>query len=364
MLEKGMIGVKQLFIYIIMFTIGSSILVAPSGLVRDGKQDGWMASILDMGIGLLFVWLYYTLSQRFPKLTLVEFSEEIFGKWIGKVVSLSFLLYFFILAFSLLREIGDFMTTQILPKTPIEFIFMTFLGIVIMGTRLGLETQARAAEIFFPWIFLLFLIMVVSMLPEIHVENMQPMLEGGIKPVIWATYRNLGLPYLEQVVFLMVFPYVHRIEKARKALWGGTLFGGMMITIVTLLSILVITPDLTAIQIYPSYVLAKKISIGHFFERIEAVMAGIWFLTLFFKLTLCFYATALGVAQTLKLRDYRFLTFPLGMLLLVLSIVGSPNIIYFQRFIAEIWTPYSMTYGLFLPLLLLGVAMFRKKCSN
>lgn len=48
--------------------------------------------------------------------------------------------------------------------------------------------------------------------------------------------------------------------------------------------------EITARQVYPSYIFAKKINIAHFLERIEAIMAGIWFLTIFFKLTLCFYA--------------------------------------------------------------------------
>ncbi len=123
-----------------------------------------------------------------------------------------------------------------------------------------------------------------------------------------------------------------------------------MLTIISLLTILVIGADMTESQIYPSYVLAKKINVGNFLTRIEVMMAIIWFLTIFFKLTVFLYATALSLAQTLKLKEYRFLTLPLGMILVVFTLVLSPNLIYLKTFNKEILIHYSLTYGLFFPL--------------
>lgn len=364
MLEKGKIGVRQFTVLVMIFTIGSSILVAPAGLASVAKQDAWIAAILGVGMSMFFVWLYNTLGKQFPNRTLAEYSEQILGKWVGKTISLLFVSYFFILAALLLREIGDFMTTQIMPETPIQSIHIIFLGIVLMGTRLGLEPLTRASEIFFPWIIGLLFFLVIALTPEIEFQKMEPILEEGMKPVLRATFPFLGLPFLELVVFLMIFPYVNRTKEAEKAFFIGTLIGGIILILITMLTIFVLGSDFAARQLYPSYVLARKINIADFLQRVEAIMAGIWFLTIFFKLTICFYASALGLAQTLKLRDYRILTFPLGMILVVLSLVASPHIVYFHTFIKEIWTPYSLTYGLFFPLILLGVTVIRKKYGN
>lgn len=364
MLENGKIGVNQFTVLVIIFTIGSSVLVVPSGLASEAKQDAWIAAILGVGVGLLFVWLYYTLGNFYPHMTLIEYSEKILGTWLGKVVALLFLSYFFILAALLLREIGDFMTTQIMPETPIQAIHIIFLIIVIMGARLGLEVLTRAAEIFLPWVIMLFIFLVIFLFPQIEFTKVQPMLEEGLKPVLRATFTFLGLPFLELVVFLMIFPYVNKRKQASKAFLVGTCLGGGVIIIITVFSILVLGADFTARNIYPAYILAKKINVGDFLERLEAIVAGIWFITIFFKLTICFYATALGLAQTLKLKDYRPLLLPLGMLVIVFSLVASPNITYFQTFIATIWTPYSLTFGLFLPLLLLVVGKLRHNNPN
>lgn len=63
-------------------------------------------------------------------------------------------------------------------------VHILFMGIVTVGVRLGIETIARCAEILFPWFVIPFLILVFSIFPQIHYENLQPLLEVGVKPII------------------------------------------------------------------------------------------------------------------------------------------------------------------------------------
>lgn len=109
---------------------------------------------------------------------------------------------------------------------------------------------------------------------------------------------------------------------------------------------------------HSSYYLAKKINVGNFFTRIEIMMAVIWFITLYFKATLCFLATLIGITHIFHMSDARLLAFPLGLILAVFSLIISPNITYFYVFVAKIWTPYAITFGFIFPVLLL---LFKKK---
>ncbi|WP_235550870.1 GerAB/ArcD/ProY family transporter [Paenibacillus sp. Soil787] len=303
MLEKGKISARQYTVLVILYTIGTSILIVPSSLATVAKQDGWIASILGIGAGLLSVLLYHALGNRFPNMTLAEYSERILGKWLGKTVSLLFISFIFLLASFLLRVVGNFMTTHIMPETPIEVVHIVFISVVILAVRLGLENIGRASEIFLPWVIILFLLLVGFLSPKIKIDNIQPVLEGGIKPVVLAAFYFFSLQ--ELVVFLMLFPYVNRTKKARNAFLAGTWIGGIFVIITTVMSTLVLGTDFTVRNMYPSYTLAKQINVGNFLQRAEAILAVIWLITIFFKLAVCFYVIALGLAQTLKLKDYR-----------------------------------------------------------
>jgi spore germination protein KB len=359
MLDNGKINISQFTVFVIIFTLGGVILLTPSLLVVEAKQDGWISGLLGLGIGLMLVWLYSKLGSLYPHKTLVECIEEILYKWFAKITVFLFLSYFFILAALTLRNLGDFMTTQVMPRTPLQAILIIFTVVIVMGCRMGIETLVRTTETFFPWVILLLALLFILLSPQIEAERIQPVFEHGIKQILGSVFPFLGLPFLQLEAILMLFPHINQPQKITKAFLIGVLCGGMILVLITTYSILIFGPDLTGRSIYPSYALAKKVDIAHFIQRIEALVAFIWIITVFVKVTFLFYATAIGFAQTLKLKDYRFLTYPLGILLVVLSIVVSPNIAHNKTLFAKIWTPYSFTFGLFFPLLLISVEKLR-----
>jgi spore germination protein KB len=364
MLEKGKISSGEFLILVIIFTIGSTILDIPSLLIKLAKQDAWIASILTIFISLFFIFIYNQIAKLYSSMTYVEINEKVFGKWIGKMMALLYLFYFYYLSASMIRDIGDFFATQILVETPIQIIMIMFLLISLMGVRLGLEVICRTALIFFPWIVALLFILFLVLIPEIKLENIQPILGEGLKPSIKGSYHILGLPYLELLIFLMITPYVAEKVNMNKAFYRGTLIGGIVLTIVIILSILVLGADISARQSYTTYALGKKISIGRFLERIEVIITIIWIFTVYFKVTICYYGLSLGLAQVLGLKSYKILLFPLAFLIITFSIFSHADIVHFNNFTAKTWTPYSLTVCFFLPLLLLVVGKIRKKYST
>lgn len=360
MLEKGKISIRQLTIFVMLYTVGSAILIIPSILASKAKQDAWIAALAGICLGLLVIPVYMALAKRFPKMTFAEYSEVILGKWLGKAAFALFFFYVFIVAVLTLRNIGDFLTTQIMQQTPIQAIHICVMVVVIMGVKLGLEPLARAAELFFPWIILLLIMLFVLLAPQVEMKNMQPVLEEGFFPVLKATISIFTFPFLGTVTFLMIYPSVNRIEKAGRAVFTGMLLGGLVLTIITVLSIAVIGADLAARHSFPSYAIARKINIGDFLERIEAIMAIIWILTIYFRLSIMHYALVLGIAESLRLRTHRFLALPLGVVIVAFSIFTVPNSTYLSNFNKTTLPLFVFTIALLLPLLLLLVAVLRK----
>ena len=197
-------------------------------------------------------------------MTYIEMNEKVFGKWIGKILALFYLFYFYYLSASMIRDIGNFFTSDILVDTPIEVVMILFLLVSLFGIRLGLEVISRTALIFFPWIVALLSILILFLIPEIKLKNMQPILGNGLKPIIKTVYRNVGLPYLELVIILMVAPYVSEKTKMNKAFYIGTLIGGIVLTVLVTFSILVLDADISSIETYPSYALGKKLVLAIF----------------------------------------------------------------------------------------------------
>ncbi|MCQ6280453.1 endospore germination permease [Bacillus sp. EB600] len=362
MLEKGKINSGEFLIMVTTFTIGSAILVAPAPLAVTAKQDAWIAAIFTLLITFLFIFSFNQLASLYPSMTYVEYNEKILGKWMGKLASLPYLFYVYVIASGQVRDLGDFLTTEILVDTPVQMIMIIFVFASLIGVRLGLEVICRSVVIFFPWIVILLLVLILFLIPQIKIENIQPIFEEGLKPVIKGSYGNLGNP-LQLGILLMIIPYVTNKAEMQKSFYKGFLIGAIIITIVIALSIFVLGVNLTARQSYPSYMLGKKIIIGTIIQRVEVTVAIIWMLTLYFKITICYYGLSLGVAQLFDLKSYKILTFPLAFLIITFAIFMSPNIAHIHLFIKTTLTSYSLTICFILPLLLLVIGKMRVKSS-
>ncbi|WP_019119677.1 GerAB/ArcD/ProY family transporter [Brevibacillus massiliensis] len=361
MLENARISAWQFAVLVTLFTIGSSILVVPASLSAFAYQDAWIAALIGVGTSLLLVWLYCAVGNISPGKSLIEINEKLLGKWAGKTVSFLLILsLFFAGAASALYYVGFFLTTHVMPQTPVHALNILFVAVIVMGTRLGIETLARSAEILFPFFAVLFGVMFFSTVPQIHLDYLQPVLEKGAKPIATAVISYLSFAILPDIILLMIFPYVHQDSAARKAFLFGNFIGGLVLTIIVTLSLLVLGPEGTTTHLFPSYALAQKIKIGDFLQRVEVIVAIMWFITFFFRLTIYLYGIALAAAQIFELKHYRPLVLPLGMILVVLSLVIFPNVAYEKNWDTKTWIPYILSVGLFLPLFLLGIAKFRK----
>ncbi|OAS14921.1 GerAB/ArcD/ProY family transporter [Paenibacillus oryzisoli] len=362
------ISTRQFMILVIFHTMGSAIVLMPGVISHGAAQDTWIAAVLGMIVGIVPIWIYLSLGGRFPGLTIAEYCELLMGKWLGKAVSVLFLSFYLLFSAFLLREIGDFVSTQTLTETPIMVIHAMFMLMIVTASRLGIETLGRAGEVLFPFVIVLLLIFFGFLIPEIKLQNLQPILSTETKPIIESAILFVVDPILELSVFLMIFPYVKQNKLIKPFIWGA-LIGSVILTCIILFSILVLGAYITVIQLYPSYALARYIRFGGFIQRIEEVVSGIWYISMFFKLTLTFCASSLLIKQTFQLRESKFLVFPLALVVVPLAQIISPNHTYTLAFAEDTWILVTSTFAICIPIVLLLLSSWRsyrvrKKASS
>lgn len=68
----------------------------------------------------------------------------------------------------------------------------------------------------------------------------------------------------------------------------------------------------------------------------------------------------IGFSELLGLKDHKKIVIPIGLVIFVMSLIAFPDLIYEKNWNTLVWAPYSMTYGLILPILLLLVFLIKK----
>ncbi|GGF84597.1 germination protein [Paenibacillus albidus] len=358
---KQKISTRQAAILIVYTVVGDMILIIPGILANLAKQDAWVSALAGIPAGIILLWMFFYLSCLFPGLSLVGICRRVFGKWLGNLVSAWYMFFFACSTAVYIREIGDFITVQILRDTPIRAVHLLFVFLLLYGFRKGLEPIARTAELLF-FLFILGLIsMVVLGIQNIDFANLKPVLQEGLLPVIHGSLFMMLYPFGELCVFLMIFPYVRQQSHTRRDLLLGGLLGGLLVASYVVDCLLILGAFFTSYQHFPSYVLAQKINIGNFLERIEVVLAINWILAVFLKGTLYFFAFVKGMGELTKTRRPNSLAVPAAFLIFGLSYIIAPNMMYYTAFIPKFYIYWDFTNGVLLPLLLLLVALIRTK---
>lgn len=358
MIEKGKISAFQIEFMIVPAIIATGILTIPSIAISLAGHDVWLTPILGSFIGFLTVFIAWKLHEYFPSQTPVEYSEIIVGKWIGKLLGVLFVIFYLHNTGFIVREYSAFITSNVMLHTPSLVFSVSILFISAIAVRGGIEVIARCAVIC-TTLYLITSLSLLLLLKDINISYMLPFLEDGIVPVLKGSFVQQAW-FSEFFILAFLFPFMKSKDKGLKSGMKSTLyvlgmFFYVMFFVLTILGMSAMN------QFYPVYTVVKAISIMGFFENFEVLITGSWVLGNFIKITVFLYIVCIGLAQLIKLPDYRALVFPVSLLILLLSYWDIPNIVELIQYMTSIQPFYLLLVQTIIPFILLIITVIRKR---
>jgi spore germination protein KB len=140
-----------------------------------------------------------------------------------------------------------------------------------------------------------------------------------------------------------------------------SVFAVMMTLIVVNLTVLFVLGSTTSTKLYPLMSVSRYISLADFFEHVESAAMAVWIVGAFVKISVFYYASALGTAQWLNLSDYRPVVWPIGILIVIFSLWSLPSAMDVSRNDTNVFPLQGILMQTIIPLLLLVIAVVRKR---
>lgn len=346
---------------LITTVLPTALLFVPAVTVSLAGRDAWMTEIIVTVFGIMVVIVSTLLGFRFPDKTIIQYSGDILGKYLGKLIGLAYLFFFFNTTAVIIREFADFLFIAYMPRTPLLMFIVISVMLAAYAVKSGLEVIARMNQFVLLLMFLSVAGIFSLVLKEFHPEYLFPILENGVKPVIRggltpSAWRG------EVFIMVMFIPYLNKYQKARVS----GLKSMVILTAVLVLDI-IICLGVFGIRVgqfvFPVYYLAYYIGIAGFIERIEAVVLGLWVTGVTVKVAIWYYAAVLASSQLFGLKNHKTVVFPVGLILGVWSVAVFTNTTEIIQFFAEEFPYYAFTFEIMIPLGLLILAVIRKKSS-
>ncbi|WP_145410023.1 GerAB/ArcD/ProY family transporter [Paenibacillus xylanexedens] len=361
MLEHGRLGMRQLTTLTIMTIVGDMLMIYPSVISLYSEQNAWLYAFIGIPLGMGLIYLFVKLASTYPGENLVGISRKILGFWPGTLVSLFYLIYFILGCATPTRIVGDFMTGQIFVYTPIWVIILIFVIAIGWALHNGLETIGRTSEILVPVIVIFIFILVVCLLPQGALSQLEPYVDSNIRQLTQGLLVSFVYPVGEAIPILMILPYASQQAHRTRDLLFAAGFANFLLALLVTISMLVMGLFLTQHNVFTSFALAQKISIGNFFQRIEAFMASSWLISTYFKCTVYLYAFVLGTAELFRFKNYQFLILPSVLILFGLANFISSSTTFIITTITPYWFDWDMTASVLFPVMLLIVHQIRTR---
>ncbi|MFT8322556.1 MAG: GerAB/ArcD/ProY family transporter [Bacillus sp. (in: firmicutes)] len=359
-MEKFKISVIQLFSMMFIFDMGTALVVS-YGI--SARKDAWIAILLSMGGGGILFIVYYLLYRQYPTLPLTGYARKILGKYAGSFIGFLYIIYFLHIASRNIREFGDLLVSSTLRETPLIAIIIPLVLVICYVIYLGIEVLSRTSEIFIVILCFFglagnFLVLISG---NVEVHNLLPLLENGWKPILKTFFPyTIVFPFGEMIVFTMILPYLNQAKYVKKVWLSAIVASGVILSWTVSLNIAVLGVNATERASFPTLTTVGTINLLDFVQRLDTIIVFTLLITVFFKASIYIYVSLLGIVDLFKLKNHYRITFPIGMIVIYLSMVISAN---FQEHFKEreIISPYfHVTMIMIVPLVMLLVSFIRK----
>lgn len=264
----------QVFVFVVSGQIGFGILSMASTLADKVGHDGWIAIVLAGMITALSICLIVATLKRFNNITIIEINNIIFGKYIGRFLSVIVISYLTYTAVLMLRNFNDIIRMSALEHTP-SLVLTSFIFIpIIYLSWYGLKYICRYSAL---KIFLVIVVVIcyVVFMRYFKLSFLQPIGVAGVKKIIKVSFSPFT-SFIGYELVTFIYPYVKDKSKLLKSALFANAFTVVFYTITVAFLTGFFGEVMLAKLIYPIFSLSRAFR-APVLERLDLFFISLWF---------------------------------------------------------------------------------------
>lgn len=362
-IDKSNITGFQFMLLIACYIQASGLLTSFVSMIL--MQDSWVAVILASFAMIPLILLYRLIIVKFPGKNLFQIFEIVYGKAIGKAISVFFVIFFISTTLLNYSDMAGFTKLTLMYKTPNYVIIGLSVFVASFMIRHGLKSISRFSFMIFSMSIFILVLTCLLLLNQFDVNNFLPIFAQEPIRYVQATHHLLAIPLGEFVIFLMFTQNV-RVKKKdwNKFIFTGFFLGFVLLLLVKIRDIAVLGSIFHMLSL-PQLISLKLVNLGEALSRMEVLFALILTLMLFLKTTLLMYATLIGICQIFEVEEFWRLIPILAIMIVVLSrVYTSYNTEKNLDFGRQVQPFLVIIFEYIIPYLTLFIAMITKKTTD
>ncbi|WP_210609021.1 GerAB/ArcD/ProY family transporter [Priestia flexa] len=273
--QKENYVVSNFFIFFIIISSinGTGLLGFQNILAKNAKHDGWIV-VLAIGISILFIlWLIYKILQG-ESSDIIAVHNEIFGKFIGGLLSIAISIYFLAVSIFVIRTYLEIVRIWAFPSVSVIELGILMLIIIYYIVSGGFRVITGICFLFSLVPSILFLFSLFFPIKFVHLNNLSPILNLSFFDFIHG-FKESSSIYFGFETILIFFPLLKNGESSKKWANYAIIYTVFLFTIVTLISFSYFSIGQLLNSKWPTLDMIKIIELP-FVERFEFIFVFSW----------------------------------------------------------------------------------------
>ncbi|MED4126895.1 MULTISPECIES: GerAB/ArcD/ProY family transporter [Shouchella] len=228
--------------------IGVGIFTFQKSIAGIVGNDGWIAIMFSAASVLVVIRLIYYIMD--DGMTIADIHTRFFGKYVGKIVDVFFILYFCLFASTIVVIYVDMVIIWVFPDMYHGILIFIMLALALLFTRSGFRTIMGLSVL---TIFMTVPLLLYSNYPQglLQVHNLTPVWNHSIRDVMSAS-REMTFQFLGFEVLLVAFPFIKNAKHSAKWAQLGVILSMCVYLFTYILVYLVFTENHLVNIIWPT----------------------------------------------------------------------------------------------------------------
>lgn len=348
---KEKISRLQYFFMIPSILFGKAIGITAGVIVRKIGADVWTAMSIGFIFGTIMTLLMVYVCSKFPYKTIVEYAEDIFGKWVGKLIALVLAVYFAYSYAVSANVITLHLKEYFLPETPFIVLCLIYTVLCMYGVRAGAEVVIRFSSFGFLMLWLINITMILGTIGDFRFMNLQPILDRGLKANIFNSIYAFCDLAMVILAIGMIYPMINKKDKVMSVTLGAMIVASISVLIWPFFEVAVLGSDVMKQFVVVCMQQVRSAQLTRYLPRYELIMVSFFVWSMFVQSVVMFWSSVYSIKRISGLKDDRKIVWIITpFLILLTNRLGRDHNDYIN-FLAFPWAQISAALGIGLPVI-------------
>lgn len=305
---------------IIIVMINKLILNIPFYVVSL-VGTGVVANIIYVGIiDFIFCLILVKLFDKFQNSDIIDISEFLGGKFLKWIICIISIILFLLVAFITLSDFTNILQTIYFSNFPIMYILFFFIIGILVANLYGLKSISRIITFIVPFTIISILITLLGVWNDFEIENFVPFFGHNYYNTFVIGISNCFAMYII-TYFYFLKPYLKECINFKKVVISsyGISWFLLLLTVISIMTLFNVNYGIEPLN--SLYLLSRKIELGNFLQRVDAIFILLWIISIFSYLSFVVFLINRTLKKILNVSNEKMLTFPVCSILFGLSII-------------------------------------------